>query len=206
MGMPAVRPDPPVRHHWTAAQVRDLIDESRHWPRYELIGGELIVTPAPGVAHQIAVFEIQTIIGSYLEGKDLGLVLASPADLELEPNTITQPDVFVTPARIPGDPEAPITWADIPNIVLAVEILSPSSLRTDRIIKRDFYMGAGVPEYWIVDLDARMLERWTPARETPDVSRTSLDWKPPGAELPLTIDLTVLFERIWSKYRKLSGR
>jgi Uma2 family endonuclease len=206
MGMPAIRPDPSTNRRWTTAQVRDLIDESRHWPRYELIGGELIVTPSPGTPHQFAILEIALTIRNYLEGEDAGVALISPADLELKPGTITQPDVFVTSRRIEGDPDKLPTWADIKSLALAIEIISPSSVRTDRIIKRDFYLDAGVPEYWVVDLDVRMIERWTPSRETPEVLRTSLEWKPAGADSPLTVDLVELFERIWTKYRKLHGR
>ena len=206
MGMPAVQTDPTPHRGWTTAQVRDLIDESRAWPRYELIDGELIVTPAPGTPHQFAAFEIAFTIRPYLDGEDAGAVLLSPADLELEPGTITQPDVFVTSRRIEGNTDELPSWADIKSLSLAVEIISPSSVRVDRIIKRDFYLDAGVPEYWVVDLDARIVERWTTARETPEVMRTSLEWKPEGANSPLTINLVELFDRIWKQYRKLQGR
>ena len=205
MGMPALSTDIPPRRRWTTAQVRDLIDESRAWPRYELIGGELIVTPSPGYQHQFAVQEIAFTLRNYLDGEDAGAVLFSPADLELKPGTITQPDVFVTLRRIEGNPDQLPSWADIKGLSLAVEIISPSSIRIDRVIKRDFYLDAGVPEYWIVDLDAGMVERWTASRETPEVLRTSLEWKPEGANSPLTIDLVDLFDRVWKQYRKLQG-
>jgi Uma2 family endonuclease len=206
MVMPAIRPEQSIRRRWTTAQVRDLIDESRPSPRYELIGGELIVTPSPGWPHQIAVTEIVMALAKYLELQDAGLALSSPADLELKPETITQPDVFVTPRRIPGNLDEVPTWADIKSLALAVEVISPGSVRIDRIVKRDFYLDAGVAEYWIVDLDARIVERWRPSQETPEVLRTSLEWQPVGADSPLTVDLAELFERIWTKHRKLKGR
>ena len=72
--------------------------------------------------------------------------------------------VFVVPTGIPtAGPAA--AWSDVKSLLLAVEILSPSSLRTDRVVKRDFYLANGVAEYWIIDLEARVLERWTPAHE-----------------------------------------
>jgi len=53
-------------------------------------------------------------------------------------------------------------WSGFPDPILVVEILSPSSARADRITKRRRFQRAGIPEYWVVDLDARTLERWRP--------------------------------------------
>jgi Uma2 family endonuclease len=206
MGMPAVQTDSAPHRGWTPAQVRELIDESRAWPRYELIGGELIVTPSPGWPHQIAVTEIVVTLANYLKVHHAGVAICSPADLELKPKTITQPDIFVTPRRIQGNPDEVPSWADIKGLALAIEVISPSSVRIDRIVKRDFYLDAGVAEYWIVDLDARMIERWRPSQETPEVLRVSLEWKPEGADSPLIIDLIGLFEGIWSKHWYIMGR
>lgn len=206
MCMPAIRADSVPMRRWTTAEVRPLLEQSRRWPRYELIDGELIVTPSPGWPHQFAIMELLSVLYNYLQGQDCGVVIPSPADLELKPGTITQPDIFVTPARIPGDPDEPITWADIKSLNLAIEIISPSSMHTDRVIKRDFYLSAGVEEYWVVDLEGRIIERWSPAQDRPDVLRTSLEWKPAGAKSPLIIDLPQLFERIRTRYRKFGGR
>lgn len=188
MGMPA------IRRRWTTAEVRSLMDESRAWPRYELIGGELLVTPAPRGSHQLVVVELVVLLYEYLGREPVGTVVMSPADLELQRGTITQPDVFVVPAttRPAGDQ---LEWSDVTSLLLAVEVLSPSSERTDRVGKRDFYMDANVAEYWVVDVDARMVERWTPAQETPLIARDQLTWAPAGAE-PLVVDLTALFERV----------
>ncbi|MFN2602932.1 MAG: Uma2 family endonuclease [Gemmatimonadaceae bacterium] len=186
---------------WTPAQVRDLMDESRHWPRYELIGGELIVTPSPGFPHQIAVTDFWKSIEEYALAQKVGIAVTSPADLELKVGTITQPDVFVIPKADFSDSEFTLEWPDVTGLVLAVEIISPSSVRTDRITKRDFYLDSGVAEYWIVDLEARIVERWIPSRDTPELARTSLEWLPTGAATSLTINLTDLFEGIWAKHR-----
>lgn len=198
MGMPA------IRRRWTTADVRELIDESRHWPRYELIDGELIVTPSPGRPHQLVAGDIFSIVKAYVDREDIGVTFMAPADLELQPGTITQPDIFVAPFPTSPRPDEP-GWAVIDRLLLAIEIISASSVRVDRVVKRDFYLNAGVPEYWIVDLDARMIERWTPTGETPEVLRTSLQWLPPGAGDALTIDLEDLFQRISNTYRKLLG-
>lgn len=189
---------PAIRRRWTAADVRALLDESRPWPRYELLAGELLVTPAPGAAHQIAVGELLGVLDAYLERQPVGLALISPADLELRPGTITQPDLFVVPAATSTRGER-LQWSDIRSLLLAVEVLSPGSARTDRIEKRDFYLDAGVAEYWIVDLDARVIERWTRERETPELLRDALAWQPRGARGPFTLDVAELFARIARK-------
>jgi Uma2 family endonuclease len=187
MGMPA------LRRRWTTADVRALMNESRHWPRYELIAGELQVTPAPGSLHQFAVQEIALLLGNHLRVEPVGAVLTSPADLELVPGTIVQPDVFVIAADtvIAGDR---LEWTDVRSLLLAVEVLSAASGRTDRVVKRDYYMDAGVAEYWIVDLDARVIERWTPEQSSPTIERDRLTWNP--GSTPLVVDVAALFRRI----------
>jgi len=175
---------PAMRRRWTPEHVRRLIDESRAWPRYELIDGELLVTPAPGHPHQLAVGELHLLLAPYVEREGLGLTLLSPSDVELRPDTITQPDLYVLSA---GPDE---------KLLLTIEVISPSSIRTDRVTKRDFYMESGVAEYWVVDLDARMVERWTPHQETPLVERSTLTWQPHGSASPLEIELSLLFDRV----------
>jgi hypothetical protein len=66
-------------------------------------------------------------------------------------------------------------------------------------------MSVRVPEYWVVDVDARIIERWNPEGATPMALRTTLEWQPAGARNPLTIDLGSLFEEIWSDYRAIGG-
>ncbi len=77
------------------------MDESRPWARYELIAGELVVTPAPGFIHQLVVLELARILADYCDRERVGVALTSPSDLELVPGTITQPDVFRRPVRHP---------------------------------------------------------------------------------------------------------
>jgi Uma2 family endonuclease len=200
MGMPA------IRRHWTTTDVRALIDESpTAWPRYELIGGELIVTPAPEGPHPFAVAEFLFLLGTYLEGQPLGVALAAPAELELEPGTITQPDIFVIPAGgAPSDHDA-FRWSDVTSLLLAVEVISPDSMETDRITKREYYMNVGVPDYLIVDVDARIVERWTQGRETPAVLRDRLVWHPDGAHTPLDVALPQYFDRLAAQMRLIGN-
>jgi Uma2 family endonuclease len=185
MGMPATQP-----RRWTAADVRQLIDASPiHGPRYELIDGELLVSPAPGRPHQRAVTWLLFAIKQYADREQVGETLVSPADLELRPGTISQPDLFVVPeAQADGR-----TWADISDIILSVEVLSPSTARNDRGRKRIHYQAAGVSEYWLVDCDARLVERWRPADTNPELLTDQLLWNPDGAASPLTLALADLW-------------
>jgi Uma2 family endonuclease len=190
---------PAIRRRWTTADVRELTRDDRAWPRYELIAGELLVTPAPRSAHQVAVWLLVTLLDAYLEREAVGLALTSPSDLELHPDTITQPDVFVIPVETTIAGEM-LEWPDVKSLLLAIEVLSPSSLHTDRVKKRDFYLENGVEEYWIVDLDARVFERWRPAQETPELLHDRLEWAPRGHD-PLEIDIPAFFARIDRKLR-----
>lgn len=87
-----------VRRRWTLPEVRALIDASPHVsPRYELVDGELLVTPSPLGPHQLAVGELHASLHAWLKSNPVGRVLTSPFDVELESETIVWPDVFVVP-------------------------------------------------------------------------------------------------------------
>lgn len=72
----------------------------------------------------------------------------------------------------------PSDWPEVGIPRLIVELLSHSTARHDRITKRAVYQECGVPEYWIVDLDARLVERWRPGDERPEILDRALDWRP----------------------------
>ena len=194
---------PAIRRHWTTADVRALMDESRPWPRYELIDGELLVTPSPGRPHQLAVTEIVVLLHQYLHTQPIGVAFVSPADLELRPGTITQPDAFIVPVGNQVTADGEDQWSDVRFLLLAIEVISPSSIHTDRVTKREYYMDVGVPDYFIVDLSARIVEWWSPDRDTPRVLRDSLVWHPDRAEQPLTVSLPELFDDISRKLQSI---
>ena len=79
---------------------------------------------------------------------------------------------------------------------LAVEVVSFSSKRTDRLQKRRLYQEEGVPEYWIVDPEERRVERWGPVDAEPDVLTERLEWRPVAGVGALEIDLAALFARV----------
>ena len=80
--------------------------------------------------------------------------------------------------------------------MLAVEVLSPSTARADRQVKRRLFQRQGVAEYWIVDLDARLIERWRPDDERPELLAETLVWQPPSEAEPLEIDLPRFFGEV----------
>ena len=183
---------PAVSRHWTAREVRQLIaDNPRKDPRYELVDGELLVTPSPTRWHQVAALELAAQLRDYLKLHPVGVVVISPSDVELEPEFLSQPDVFVVPRH---------EWkrADdriIRELILASEVLSPSSGRHDRVRKRVKYQ-RHVPEYWIVDLDARLFERWRPGDERPEVLTERIEWHPEGAVAPFVLEIPTYFSTV----------
>lgn len=176
---------------WTAREVRQLVaDAPLATPRYELVDGELLVTPSPALPHQIAVSLLLVALSTYLEREPLGQALTSPSDVELEPEDVRQPDVLVI--SIDERRRALREGNPVRQLLLAVEVLSPSSARHDRIRKRRGYQ-RHVPAYWIVDLEARLVERWTPGDDRPEILTDRVVWCPQGAAQPLEIDLPPLF-------------
>lgn len=181
---------------WTAREVRELIaDAPLVAPRYELVDGELLVTPSPRLIHQFAVSELLVELHQYVRPHGIGRVTSSPADVELEAEDVRQPDLFVVSRE-----EADRVLRDglpIRSLLLAVEVLSPSSARHDRVVKRPGYQRY-VGEYWIVDVDARVIERWQRGAARPEVLTDTLSWHPEGAREPFRLSLPEYFERVCS--------
>ena len=181
---------PAVKRRWTAREVRALIDQNPlATPRYELVDGELLVTPSPNTPHQRAVLALAAAVRDYLKRYPLGEVLVSPFDVELEPGLLVQPDVFVVPM-----PEARRLDTEVlaRELLVAAEVLSPSSGRHDRVTKRPHYQ-RHIPESWIIDLDARLVERWLPNDTRPEILVEALVWHPSGADGPFRLELPGYF-------------
>jgi Uma2 family endonuclease len=175
--------------YYTADMVRAMPDDGN---RYEVVYGELLVTPAPRPWHQILVERLSFALGLYLRRHPVATLLTAPADISWGPDVLVQPDVFV----VPLEEARTLSWAGLRTLLLVAEVLSPSSARGDRFIKRLRYREAGVPLYWVVDGDARSVEVWTPADDFPRIERQRLVWDPAGAGEPFELGLEELFRPV----------
>ncbi len=81
-------------------------------------------------------------------------------------------------------------------LLVAVEVLSPSTARYDRVTKRRFFGRLGVPEYWVIDTDGRLVERWRAGEKRPELVDEVLAWRPEGASDDFTLDLAAFFREV----------
>lgn len=144
-------PGPP-QGQWTYADYAASPDDGR---RYEVVKGVLYMRPAPKLGHQGIGLEVAAYLRQFVQMTGAGRVFIAPADVELSPGDIVQPDVFVilnehldrmTFSRLIGAPD------------LVVEVLSPGTKSHDLYRKRDAYERAHVPEYWIVNPREQVVE------------------------------------------------
>ena len=178
MGMPLPVP------HFTIDMLDDFPEDGT---RYELLEGTLIVTPAPSIDHQVVATRIAQLLLNALKEVRHAQVVAVGA-IQRGENTQLQPDVLVFRA-----PPHVANWRDVGEWWLAVEVMSPSSRIYDREVKRAAYMALGVEEYWLVDLDARSVERWRNDRVTSERADDTLVWQPTALEKEIAIDLPDVF-------------
>lgn len=174
---------------WTAAMVAALPDDGT---RYEVLDGELVIVPAPSWNHQRVALALRDALTPYLRTHGLGEAIVAPADVEFSSRRLLEPDVFVVPRALDG--RRPRSYADAQRLLLAIEVLSPSTARRDRGVKRRIYMDEPVDEYWIVDADAWSVERWRRGEDRPEIAMETLTWRPEGAVEALVIELPGLFE------------
>ncbi len=180
MAMPALHP------RYT---VRDLQDLPADGQRYELLRGELVVSPAPSRHHQRLVQRLGFQLGRYLE--PLGLVetlVFVLGDVTWGDDVLVEPDLFVhRPDQGAAD------WNTITHLRLAAEVLSPSSRRRDLVDKRLLYQAHGVETYWALDPEARLVEVWQPGDARPLIATEVLEWRVVPEAPTLRIELAGLF-------------
>jgi Uma2 family endonuclease len=130
-------------------------DENEIWT---LIEGVKITSPSPNLIHQDFVFELYSRISEYSKKKGLGKTIGAPFDVFFDQSDVVQPDVLLVMnerknlVRLNGVFGAPD---------LCVEVVSPSSVAMDTLIKKDLYERFGVKEYWIVFPAERVIEIFT---------------------------------------------
>ena len=134
----------------------DLLKMPDDGNRYEVIGGELIVTPAPRRDHQEVSSNLDWILQRFLRSTGLGRSYTQPVDVVLAQHDIMQPDLIVIRRSRLGIYRPEGVLSEPPDI--AIEIISPSSRSVDRVRKMAHYARGGIPEYWIADPEWRTLE------------------------------------------------
>ena len=174
-----------VAKRWTLDELHALPEDGN---TYEVIRGELFVTPAPTPTHGTVVARSTDILVPYVKQEGLGLVYHPRAVLQFEDSEV-EPDLMVRQEHA-GDSTA---WASAPVPSLVVEVFSPGTKQRDEHQKRDLYMDAGVGEYWMVDAERRaviVIARGQPDRVVTD----EMTWHPAGTAAALVFPVA----RIWA--------
>lgn len=135
-------------------------DDYRNLPndgkRYEIIGGELLMTPAPSTIHQRILRKLLIALTNHIDNNNLGEVLCSPVDVVLSMTDVVQPDlVFIAKERSQIITKKNIV--DAPDLV--IEILSENTAVIDQGQKKKLYEKYGVKEYWIADPETQSIEQ-----------------------------------------------
>jgi len=142
-----------------------LLPQDRN--RYEILDGELYMTPSPSVEHQLVVAELTRILAEHVAKRGLGKVIPAPMDVVLGETNVVQPDIlFIRTDRLP--PRKAKNIQVPPDLI--VEVVSPSSVEQDRGDKKHVYARHGIAHYWIVDPEARRLEMYTLSRGSYELS------------------------------------
>lgn len=142
--MASVQPqiNPSLKFTWSDYQLLPENDK-----RYEIMDGDLTMTPSPNTRHQMVLLNLATILKSFVEHQHLGQIFIAPYDVVLSKYDVVQPDIIFITTRhtdrvksthLEGEPD------------LVIEIMSTGTLQRDRIFKRKLYAIHGVSEYWLV--------------------------------------------------------
>jgi Uma2 family endonuclease len=176
--------------YYTADMVRAIPDDGNI---YEVVYGELLVTPAPRLWHEEVAGRLYETVRAYLRRHPVGLAIGSRSDLSWGlRDVLVSPDLFV----VPLEEARGLDWLTLRTVLLAAEVLSPSSIRADHFTKRRLYQERGVPLYWVIDPEERFAEIWRPEDDLPRIERRALTWAPAGASEPFTLELAELFRPI----------
>ncbi len=143
-----------------ATEARRLtVEDYRRLPeddwRYQLIDGEIVMSPSPNFFHQTILSNLFQVLSSHVRQRELGKVRFAPLDFYLDDNNVYQPDIlFISGARESIIQEDGLHGA--PDFV--VEVLSPRTARHDLNAKRAGYARSGVRELWLVYPKAKRVD------------------------------------------------
>lgn len=174
-----------AKKKWTLEELDSFPDDGN---KYELIRGQLFVTPPPTVSHETILARLTRILGPYVAANRLGYVYHPRAVIRIGNDTEVEPDLMV---RQPPEDET-VGWTQVPLPILVVEVASDTTRRRDRVQKLGLYGDVRIPEYWIVDGDDRTI-RAIRLGQGDVIADDALTWHPVGAELPLVIGLADVF-------------
>lgn len=181
------QPMAPQTKVWTLEEVHSLPDDGN---KYELIRGKLFVTPPPTDGHETISARLTRLLDPFVAANGLGYVYHPRAVMRFEGSEV-EPDLMVRRPH-PNPDQGDKAWDVAPLPSLIVEIASGSTRRRDREQKRQLYLDAHVPEYWIVDP-----ELWTVTVVRPGepdrTEREQIVWPPPGITARLTLKLADIF-------------
>jgi Uma2 family endonuclease len=168
---------------WTLEEVHSLPDDGN---KYEVVSGELFVTPPPSHEHETILARLSRILDPFVAAHGLGMVYHPRAVMRFEGSEV-EPDLMV---RQPH-PDSGGDWDTAPTPTLIVEVLSGSTRRRDHVQKRELYLEAGVAEYWIVDPEHRSI-RVVRAGTEDVVTTDHLTWSPSAARASLVIEIAAI--------------
>ena len=169
---------------WTLEELHRLPDDGN---KYELIRGELFVTPPPSIDHEEVLARLSAMLTAYVEKHALGRVYHPRAVIRFERSEV-EPDLMVraVPSGVHGS-----AWEKLPPPLLVVEVVSPFTRRRDLLDKRTYYLDAGAGEYWVLDGERR--EMRVSRRGVEDLFiRGAVVWRA-VPEDPLVLESGVLF-------------
>jgi Uma2 family endonuclease len=170
---------------WTRADLDRLPDDGN---KYEVLDGELLVTPAPSPVHQQIIAWLSQRLTPFVATHGIGVVHQARSIMVNGPKRQVEPDLMVLPV---GRFE---TWDAAPTPKLVIEVLSKATRRRDLAQKRQFYLERGVEEYWAVDRQDRSIMRVR--RDAAESVTALLTWGPTGTFAALEIDASVMFGEV----------
>jgi Uma2 family endonuclease len=174
--------------HWTLEEVHSLPEDGN---TYELIHGDLYVTPAPSDSHETIAARLTRILDPYVAKHGLGYVYRPKAVIQVDEDVQVEPDLMVRAEHPDPDGE----WKTAPLPILVVETLSSTTRRRDWGVKKSLYNEElEIEEYWIIDRWSRTIS--VIAHNCDRVDHTDrFEWHPTGASEPLVVDLREVFGR-----------
>lgn len=172
-----------LEKRWTLELLHGLPDDGN---RYELVRGQLFVTPAPRRSHEVVLARLSATLTPFVRENGLGLIFHR-AVIRFDGSEV-EPDLTVQQVHSISEGN----WDTAATPILVVEVLSDVTRRRDLGEKRALYLDAGVPEYWVVDEGTKSI--LVIRNGMPDVEVTGeMEWKPQGASHTLVFGVALLF-------------